>query len=475
MSAPSVVLVHKVPATWEGNAKKHLNQSINLTKKFQNLNSLSEDELNLLQNLESDIFFLLAKSISEYLDISDVHIILGHNSNEKRNWEIISRNGKIEYDEKFNFWSTDSSEFFPKIDNVKVLIVRGNYPNFHNELISKYSPATTIFYPATSLFFPHLSNRIRNLIPKALNGELPKNTMLEMISNFSKYSSFTSIKVPTLSDKATKSDLIKFRKSFKSYAESIILRISKIREKESQGKYPIVLFDEELNLPSLKKIYPNSRLLKFNKAASPIFNFDLFSERDIDIIFTGTTIQRTKNFELFYDIVDQIISIDRKIKIAIVGVDEKVESLKKRWSPKNVEIYGRVSKSKLCRLFNRSKNHLITSGRDCFPRTIPESIICGCFLLTLDFLSDGTSIISKNPSIGEVIDTTGEIIIPTPSNSVSLKITGDQISRDIVEKISISRNHLLISTLGKSLFSVEDMIQLDLIWQEIDLNYENIN
>ena len=475
MSGPSVVLVHKVPASWEVNAKKNLNQSIKLSNKIENLDSLSEDELNLLHNLESDIFFLLANSISEYLGISNIHVILGHNSDEKRNWEVISRNGRIQYGEKFNFWSTNSPEVFPKINNVKVLLVRGNYPIFHNELISKYSPATTIFYPATSLFFPNLSVRLSNLIPKALKGEISENILSEMISDFSKFSSFSKIKVPKLVDKPTKLDIIEFRKLYRNYFQSVIHQVIKIREKESKGKYPIVLFDEELNLPALKKIYPNSRLLKFNKAASPIFNFDLFSDRDIDVIFTGTTIQRTKNFELFYELVDQIISINPRIKFAIVGVDEKIQSLKKRWSSENVEIYGRVSKSELCKLFNRSKNHLITSGRDCFPRTIPESIVCGCFLLALDILSDGTSIIYNNPLIGKIIDTTEESIIVSASNSVSLKIRGDKLSRDITEQLLIERNHLLISTLGKSLFSVENMIQLDLIWQEIDLNYENLN
>tara|TARA_B110000444_G_scaffold253227_1_gene283722 strand:- start:3842 stop:5260 length:1419 start_codon:yes stop_codon:yes gene_type:complete len=469
MSRPSVVLVHKVPAIWEVKSKSNLGNILNLTDDFNDLDNLSEEENNLLLNLESDIFFLLAKSISDYLDISNVNIILGHNSDEKRNWEIISRIGKIKYGDKFNFWSINSPDIFPKIDNVKVLIVRGNYPNFHNELMSQYSPSTTIFYPATSLFFPHVSDRMKLLTSKSFKGKIHEDDLLEIISNFSKYPIFSKIKIPEIKSKPTSLDLIEFRKLFNNYSESVISKVEKLRNKVSVGKYPIVLFDEEKNISSLKNIYPNSRLLKFNKAASPIFSFDINSKRDIDVIYTGTTIQRTKNSDLFYEIIDGLIKLNPEIKVAIVGVDDISIPINKRWRG-NVEIHGRISKSELCSLFNRSKIHLITSGRDCFPRTIPESIVCGCFLLTLDILSDGLSVISNNPLIGKVIISSDDILVLRPSNSVSLKLKGNRLVNDIFEQLQIERNHLLISTLGNELFPIGDMVQLDMIWQEIDLN-----
>ena len=39
------------------------------------------------------------------------------------------------------------------------------------------------------------------------------------------------------------------------------------------------------------------------------------SERDIDIIFTGTTIQKTKNYDLFYNLVDKLLSEDHQVII----------------------------------------------------------------------------------------------------------------------------------------------------------------
>jgi hypothetical protein len=223
----------------------------------------------------------------------------------------------------------------------------------------------------------------------------------------------------------------------------------------------------------LEKIYPDSRLLKFNKAASNLFSFDLHSIREYDLIFTGTTIQRTKNFDLFYSMIDRMLSIKPDISIALVGVTEGAEKLKQRWDGHDIDIFARVPKDELCRLFNRSKIHIVTSGRDCFPRTIPESIVCGCYVIALDILSDGLTVLQENPLMGMSIDTSDEILLVKPSYSVSIKLTSDRIIHQIIEQIEIKRNHLLISTLGRSLFSIEGMTQLDMIWQEVDLSLKN--
>ena len=39
--------------------------------------------------------------------------------------------------------------------------------------------------------------------------------------------------------------------------------------------------------------------------------------------------------------------------------------------------------------------------------------------------------------------------------------------------MEIDRDHLLIATIGREIFSVEGMVQLDMIWQEIDLSLRN--
>ena len=112
---------------------------------------------------------------------------------------------------------------------------------------------------------------------------------------------------------------------------------------------------------------------------------------------------------------------------------------------------------------------MITSGRDCFPRTIPESISCGCFNLVLDILSDGVSVIRDNPGIGRVIDTSGSITILEPNYSISLEPRGESLQRQIIEAIETSHDPYFISTLGKNLFPIDRMVQLDKVWELVDL------
>ncbi len=469
MSDPSVLLVHKIPAFWESEARADPNYCIGEKSDFPQIENLSLEEKDLLYNLESDIFFILARDIAEYLSVSKVNVILGQDPSEVRNWEVVSRNGKIEQEDKFIFWSTDSPQILPEIEDVEVLILRGNYPNFHNKLIEKYNPAVSVLYPATSLFFPHFSERMRALISPVLKGQVPQQTISQQLEEISKQSAFSKIKTPKISEKPSDLELMEFRKLFRNYLESCIKKSNEIRERISPGRYSIVLYDEQSNYDSLSKIYPESRLLKFNKAASPSFYFNINSHRKYDILFTGTTIQKTKNHNLFYEIVDGLVSSNHDISIAIVGASEGIEELKKRWGG-NVEIFERVSKSVLCDIYNNSRFHLITSGRDCFPRTIPESIVCGCHLLVIDILSDGISLIEENPLIGTVIDSSNEILSMEPSYSVSLQLSTNQIISRIVDLISVERDHLLIAALGQDLFSVDSMIQLDMIWQEIDLS-----
>ena len=104
---------------------------------------------------------MLTESLSKYLEIDDIHVIIGHNKDEVRNWDVISRDVKLKYKDKFTFWSVSSVDKFPEIPNVEVLILRGNYPHLHNNVIDSYVPKTSIFYPATSLFFPNYEDKIK--------------------------------------------------------------------------------------------------------------------------------------------------------------------------------------------------------------------------------------------------------------------------------------------------------------------------
>ena len=224
---------------------------------------------------------------------------------------------------------------------------------------------------------------------------------------------FSKLKSPKISPPKSRLGDLAMRKELRNYCLDCIKLANSSRNSESPGKYSIVLYDEEKNLQNLSRKYPNSKLMKFNKASSPVFDIDLNSERDIDILFTGTTIQKTKNPDLFEAIIESIFQTRPETRVAIVGVEGDKSELLNKWKDNDVDVFGRLSKKQLREIYNRSRVHLVTSGRDCFPRTIPESLVCGCYNIVLDILSDGTSVIGENPWLGKVVETKDAPIILT--------------------------------------------------------------
>ena len=91
-----------------------------------NLNPLrsSEEEESFVKNLQNDIFFLLSNSLSNYLEINHVNVVVGFDNSEVRNWDIIDRVGKIEVSENLTLWNTNSVERFPNLEGSKVIFLR---------------------------------------------------------------------------------------------------------------------------------------------------------------------------------------------------------------------------------------------------------------------------------------------------------------------------------------------------------------
>ena len=90
----SLVLVHKVPALWEIGAKRN-NSDIQFSPDFAELSNLTESENNFLASLKNDIFYILSRTIADYLGLEEIHVILCYDKNEIRNWDVIERNGMI--------------------------------------------------------------------------------------------------------------------------------------------------------------------------------------------------------------------------------------------------------------------------------------------------------------------------------------------------------------------------------------------
>ena len=80
----------------------------------------------------------------------------------------------------------------------------------------------------------------------------------------------------------------------------------------------------------------------------------------------------------------------------------------------------------------------------------------------------------NNPLIGCVINTHKERLILKPSYSVSVELLSNSLIEQIMEQINISRNPLLISTIGSEIFPKSRMVQLDMIWQEVDLGLREL-
>ena len=108
---------------WEVECKGDRGKNPGFSSDFDELANLDDTESGFFDSMRQDLFFLLAKSIAKYLEIETVHVILCHDSSEKRNWDVIDRNGVFRGGDGFVFWSSNSLEMMPKILDAQVLIV----------------------------------------------------------------------------------------------------------------------------------------------------------------------------------------------------------------------------------------------------------------------------------------------------------------------------------------------------------------
>ena len=94
MGRRSIVLFHKLPAIWESDARAIKKNSISFSKDSYFSEVPESSDAEFLNKLKDDIFYMLTESLSKYLEIDDIHVIIGHNKDEVRNWDVISRDVK---------------------------------------------------------------------------------------------------------------------------------------------------------------------------------------------------------------------------------------------------------------------------------------------------------------------------------------------------------------------------------------------
>jgi hypothetical protein len=220
--------------------------------------------------------------------------------------------------------------------------------------------------------------------------------------------------------------------------------------KRNKFKYVLVHEDPVYNL-----VFKNSKNILFKKFASSLFYFKNL-KRIYDICFIYNTMQLTKNYELFIDLLKYFEKIGKKYSVLIIffngneRIDYKFKNLK-------VTIINELlSRELLCNYFNEVKINMIFSGRDAFPRVITESSYCGCYNIALDTLTDG-KYFYDNSKLG--------VLISSPSSKKeikgknSLSYTADPILFDkIIPYIESSYNHQEISVLSKNEYDIEKLI-----------------
>lgn len=229
-----------------------------------------------------------------------------------------------------NIWVLNDICNLYNFNLAKFYFIRGNYHNFYNNFLPPKS--FKIFYPATSF---------------------------------------------------------KYNYNFKN--KIVYNRIKQTLNIKRDFNYDIVLSHEDKNY---NNVFKNSKIVLFEKYHSNCFCF-LNIKRFYDIIFVADAIQDTKNHNLMFDFINYCESKEFELKIAYVSnvniLRSKYKNFRGEENCKYVKItfFYNLEPDNLCLLYNKSKINLILSGRDCCPRVISESLICGCFNIALSTLSDG--------------------------------------------------------------------------------------
>ena len=218
-----------------------------------------------------------------------------------------------------------------------------------------------------------------------------------------------------------------------------------------ENKYDIILIHED---PKYNKVYKHNKRLMFNKFATNKFINKNF-ERIYDFCFVATEKQKTKNHELFLFFLEYLEYFEIKYNVIFVGNLEMITNVTdyiSKFKYVNLNIKYNLSKNDLINIYNQSKNNIIFSGRDAFPRVICESSACGCYNIALDTLCDGVSFFNNN-DLGILIGDkfVEKIIINNSLSYTSSKIIWNKLINEINKK----RNYNLISYLFKKNYNLE--------------------
>lgn len=220
-----------------------------------------------------------------------------------------------------------------------------------------------------------------------------------------------------------------------------------------KNPYDIVLVHED---PMYKIFYKNNKCIEFKKFAPDSF-INLGLQRTWDICYVATEKQATKNHHLFLDFLMYLEENNYNLKIIYVGNLTQItkdKNYQKKFKNIKLDNKNNVSKQEIINIYNRSKINMLFSGRDAYPRVIPESLSCGCFNIALDTLKDGISI--YDGFFGKLVgDASVEIIIINESNSYVPSI---KLWNPIIKLVKKNYNHDKISVEFKKKYNINNFI-----------------
>ena len=460
------VLFHKLPPQWEDEIK---NKNLDIGDSNLPQNEICDDGFK-KHFSQYDIYFNMMLHLMKISGINNLHVVFGFSESEQGNWEKLNDDGFLKIDNNITLWRISDIHCLNQFLDAKVYFMRGNYHRLYQRLLTKSRKGNlSIFYPATAQIFPSYSRFMKIFTANISENQDTKmlRTFLSQIFKSTGGKEFKKIHRASKQILEQERILISQVDDVKKLINSYVKVIESIRSQPCSTPYSIVLYDEPLNLPELKSNFKHSVLLRLKKPVSECFKFTNLGPRDIDFIFSATPHQKTKNHEIFMSFVRYLEKSKITSTVAFLGdtgqLPELTNTLSAKYDYVTVESPGYVDLESLVNYYNRSKISLIFSGRDCNPRVISESLMCGCYNVILDILSDGSTFIKDNPLLGRIVDCTDEVPIFSGGKSISIS-PSDKLFSQIASYRENDLNHFSIAMVAKEMISKHE----PKLWQTIN-------
>ena len=448
------VLYHKTPAIWSRLASFDEDAPASVEELKNSLGELDLKEVP-IDIMNTDIYVGMVRWLAEQMNVDEIHIVQGYESSEAKNWTVSSEMGFHEVSENIYYWSVDNAaHLIPFMDN-KFMMTRGNYPRLHINLASiQPKHGVWLHYAATSLHLPHLQNMLDWW------GEHHNKSM----NHHNRFYQFINLLInnnPKLFSKAIheKFDELQFSPGDKTQTELIkeLKNWDDSRFKElKKSPYDIILIDDSSTREIMNKVHPRALIYTFVK---PCLEHETPAQKEeFDVVFAGTSLQKTKNHSLFTDLLSGFDKIlNRKIKVAILGnlggdIDYQ-NALDIDYEMIDINDMGQLSREEALSVFAKSRSLLLTSGRDANPRVISEAATCGAKVIALDILSDGFEVLSLNPAIGSLIEVDPFTKSYVENGNFSCMVTPDLV-KDVLNKIEDSASSIFTREVAKRLFDL---------------------